>query len=346
MNEIDLAIDSIDRDAFVLQEDGTPLLQSTATSAIKDSLQLLDLEEGQQIMEIGTGSGYSTALLSKLVGKSGHVVSLDIDPNIVNRAKRRLSEHQITNVTVLTRDGREGYKEKGQFDRIVAWTTADDLPVSWMKQLKPNGVIVAPFMLLPLANTTAIARLYKVDEEIVGDLLVKGSYIHMNETPNYESYSYELRADIVEKNGSEIKAWGSANWMKHADVKTKQHWLQMLKKQSLSCRLLKGGERYDDFRAFLLAKQPREFTTAFLEKTSLFIGASTPSSFALLSIDGFLAQKSDQSIHFLLGWLEEWRSLGSPGFNQLKPVVKKDDENWVVRAELDFEKIKNGRDST
>ena len=61
MNEIDIAIDSINRDVFVLQADGTPLLQSTATSAIKKSLQLLDLKKGQQILEIGTGSGYSTA---------------------------------------------------------------------------------------------------------------------------------------------------------------------------------------------------------------------------------------------------------------------------------------------
>lgn len=338
MDEIDLVIDLVDRDAFVLKEDGTPILQSTSTDSIKKLLRLLDVKKGHNILEIGTGSGYSTALLSKLVGATGYVVSIDIDSFIVNRAKKLLGKHQVSNVMVLARDGREGYKEKGQYDRVVAWTTADDLPLSWMQQLKPNGVIVAPFMLLPLANTTAIARLRKVEEEIVGELLVKGSYIHMNKTPNYESYSHELRADIVEKNESEILAWASANWMKHAEIITKQRWLQMLKKQSSFHRLLKGGESYDDFRAFLLAKRPREFTTAFLKKTGLFIGASTPSSFALLSEDGFLAQESDQSVHFLQNWLEEWRSYGSPGFEKLKPLVKRNHDQWVVRAELTLKK--------
>lgn len=339
MDEIEQAIKSIDRDAFVLQADGTPLLQSTATFAIEESLRLLDLKEGQQILEIGTGSGYSTALLAKLVGATGHVFSMDIDPFVVNRAKQRLRENQVLNVTVLAGDGRKGYQDKEQYDRIVAWTTADELPLSWMQQLKINGVIVAPFMLLPVANTSAIARLRKENEEIIGDKLIEGAYIPMNKTPKYESYGPELKAHIVEKDGSEVFAWGSSFWMESADLESRYRWIQLLKKQPQKHSLLKGGETYEDFRAFLLAKQPENFTSAFLEKAGYFIGASTPSSFALLSNEGYLTKNSNESIHFLQNWLEEWRSLGCPGFGKLKPVVKKEDhENWIVHAKLVLDK--------
>jgi protein-L-isoaspartate O-methyltransferase len=81
-------------------ENGKQITQSTATSAIALSLELLDVQPGMRILEIGTGSGYSTALLAYLVGCNGSVVSIDIDPEITKRAKALFQDQP--NVSLFT----------------------------------------------------------------------------------------------------------------------------------------------------------------------------------------------------------------------------------------------------
>jgi protein-L-isoaspartate(D-aspartate) O-methyltransferase len=75
------AFQLVDRNEFVYREDGSLIPQITADHGIQAGLELLDVQEGHRVLEIGTGSGYSTALLAHLVGQNGSVVSLDIEPD-------------------------------------------------------------------------------------------------------------------------------------------------------------------------------------------------------------------------------------------------------------------------
>lgn len=331
---VEVFVKQVNRDHYVLQENGYPLTQSTATDAIVQSLCLLDVQPGERVLEIGTGSGYSTALLAHLVGEEGHVVSIDIDPHITQRAKQRLLEDNIKNTTLLTKDGRKGYAEQALYDRIVSWATSDDLPRQWIDQLKNKGVIVAPFMLVPLAYGIAIARLRKEGQEVVGECLRQGAYICLNDTPEYESLGPELRADVVHRKGEQVVSWASAQWMKTTHSSIKQQWLWELSKSETEQQLMKGGENYDAFRAFLLAKQPVGLTTAYTDNKGLLIGISSPSSFALLSEESLLYQMGSLTIQY---HLEEWRALGCAGMEQLKPVVKLVGSTRLVQATLDEE---------
>src|SRR5262249_59556338 len=98
-------------------------------------LRLLAVPAGATVLEIGTGSGYSTALLAALVGSHGHVVTLDIDPKVVFRVRRLVRKRGIANVTVMRGDGRRGYPAR-VFDRIIAWASLPSCcPDDWTTQL-------------------------------------------------------------------------------------------------------------------------------------------------------------------------------------------------------------------
>lgn len=144
---LERALDVVDEDAFVRLDDGSLVSQSTSRTAIAEALGRLDVRPGMRVLEIGTGSGYSTALLAALVGSAGRVVSIDVVPDLVERAKRLLSRHGIDNVVVRCGDGTAGHPAGAQFDRVVAWTTAPLLPRAWVDQTIQGGRIVTPSLL-------------------------------------------------------------------------------------------------------------------------------------------------------------------------------------------------------
>lgn len=108
-------------------------------------LQLVDARPGHCVLEVGTGSGYSTALLAHLVGSNGCVISLDLDPTMTERAQLRLSRDGRKNTRVLHADGQLGYASATPYDRLVAWASAANaVPSVWIEQVIPGGVLVAP----------------------------------------------------------------------------------------------------------------------------------------------------------------------------------------------------------
>lgn len=136
---------AVARDRYRCTADGRQLPQTSKPELIATMLRLLDVQPGHHVLEIGTGSGYSTALLAHLVGSHGQVISLDIDPEMVTRASRLLALDGHTNVTVLQADGRRGHPPGAPYDRLMAWAQAPHaIPVAWTEQVRPGGIIVAP----------------------------------------------------------------------------------------------------------------------------------------------------------------------------------------------------------
>jgi hypothetical protein len=108
-------------------------------------LRLLDVQPDHRVLEIGTGSGYSTALLAHLVGAGGQVISLDIDPEMVTRTSRLLALDHRGNVTVWHADGRLGHPPGAPYDRLVAWAQAPHaIPAAWTGQVRLGGIISLP----------------------------------------------------------------------------------------------------------------------------------------------------------------------------------------------------------
>lgn len=90
--------------------------------------RLLDVEPGMRVLEVGTGSGYSGALLGRLTGPTGRVTSLDVDASLIQRAGAKHAEHGIDNVTVHLADGFAGWAADTPYHRIIAWATPHLLP--------------------------------------------------------------------------------------------------------------------------------------------------------------------------------------------------------------------------
>jgi protein-L-isoaspartate(D-aspartate) O-methyltransferase len=144
-DRVSVAIDRVARDRYLCTADGRQLPQTSKSELIATMLRLLDVQPDHRVLEVGTGSGYSTALLAHLVGAGGQVISLDIDPEMVTRAGRLLALDGHTNVTVWRADGRRGHPPGAPYDRLVAWAQAPHaIPAAWTEQVHPGGIIVAP----------------------------------------------------------------------------------------------------------------------------------------------------------------------------------------------------------
>lgn len=103
--------------------------------------ELLDLERDTRVLEIGTGSGYQTAVLAQLVD---HVYSVERIKALQWEAKRRLKRLDIYNVSTKHGDGWQGWQAKGPFDAIIVTAAASEVPQALLSQLNDGGRLVIP----------------------------------------------------------------------------------------------------------------------------------------------------------------------------------------------------------
>ncbi|MBL8216496.1 MAG: protein-L-isoaspartate(D-aspartate) O-methyltransferase [Bryobacterales bacterium] len=103
--------------------------------------ELLEPRPDSIVLEIGTGSGYQAAVLAPLVR---HLYSIEVVPELAQRAAKVLARLQYKNVTVRAGDGYQGWPEHAPFDRIILTAAPPELPASLVQQLKTGGRIVAP----------------------------------------------------------------------------------------------------------------------------------------------------------------------------------------------------------
>jgi methyltransferase of FxLD system len=122
----------------------SPASTISQPAAVALMLDQADLKPGQNVLEIGAGSGYNAALISQIVGPNGHVVTLDIEGWVVASARTHLAAAGVTNVQVVLQDGGLGFTPRAPYDRIVATVGAWEIPPAWFDQLKPDGKIAAP----------------------------------------------------------------------------------------------------------------------------------------------------------------------------------------------------------
>jgi protein-L-isoaspartate(D-aspartate) O-methyltransferase len=103
--------------------------------------ELLQPAQTHRVLEIGTGSGYQAAVLSRLV-KS--VYTIEIVPELARSAAKRLADLGYNNVVVREGNGYAGWAEKAPFDRVILTAAPEDIPKALLAQLAPGGRLVAP----------------------------------------------------------------------------------------------------------------------------------------------------------------------------------------------------------
>ncbi|NBE50746.1 methyltransferase domain-containing protein [Streptomyces sp. YC537] len=138
---------------------GVPTSSSTLPSLMAGMLEDLSVEDGDRVLEIGTGTGYNAALLSARLGE--HLVhSVDVDPALVQAAQQRLADAGHS-PQLVPHDGTQGYPTGDTFDRIIATCSVPAIPAAWIEQSKPGTILVTD---IALGIEGGLVRL-AVDEE-------------------------------------------------------------------------------------------------------------------------------------------------------------------------------------
>jgi protein-L-isoaspartate(D-aspartate) O-methyltransferase len=124
-------------------EAGVAISSVSQPSVVALMLEQAEIQPGHRVLEIGSG-GYNAALLTELVGPGGAVTTIDIDPDVIERARQGLAATRYDEVRVFLADGEFGAPENAPYDRIIVTVTAWDIAPAWVEQLAPHGRIVVP----------------------------------------------------------------------------------------------------------------------------------------------------------------------------------------------------------
>jgi protein-L-isoaspartate(D-aspartate) O-methyltransferase len=123
-------------------EYNTPTSSSSSPDAMALMLEASELGPGLRVLEIGTGTGYNAALLAHIVGDPYNIFTVEIDAALARHAQRILNQVAGEGITVYAGDGLRGYAPGAPFDRIIATGSYHKVPLDWLDQLQPGGILV------------------------------------------------------------------------------------------------------------------------------------------------------------------------------------------------------------
>lgn len=107
-------------------------------------LELLNPQPNDKILDIGSGSGWQTALLCQIVGPKGKIYAIEYIPELKDFGQDNVAKYGFKNVEFICADGSKGLARKAPFDKIIAAASAEKIPLAWKEQLKVNGRLVTP----------------------------------------------------------------------------------------------------------------------------------------------------------------------------------------------------------
>ena len=130
-------------DALPTRWDGNrPTSSSTQPSLMAQMIEALALDPGDRVLEIGVGTGYNAAVITRVTGAP--VVSVDVQSDVVTDARAALTRAGVSNVRVEHGDGYDGFPGAGPYERIVVTCGVRGIPPGWLDQLTDGGFVLAP----------------------------------------------------------------------------------------------------------------------------------------------------------------------------------------------------------
>ena len=149
------AIQRIDRKDFVIESEQINAYQDyplpigygqtvSQPSTVAFMLELLDPQQGEKILDIGSGSGRTTALLAKVVGHRGCVYGVDIIPELVKWGQNNLNKYRLPQAKIKLATNEYGLPSEAPFDKILVSAAGEEIPIELLEQLKVDGRIIIP----------------------------------------------------------------------------------------------------------------------------------------------------------------------------------------------------------
>ena len=171
------AMEKVDRHLFVPEEYQKfaysdcplPLSQGQTISQpfmVAAMTEYLKLDKDSIVLEIGTGSGYQTAILAELVKE---VYTIEIVEPLARHARQLLARLEYNNIHFRFGNGHFGWKEHAPYDAIIVTAAPEEVPQALVEQLKPGGNMV-----IPVGPTTACQELYLIVRDLDGTVTHKG----------------------------------------------------------------------------------------------------------------------------------------------------------------------------
>jgi len=161
---------------------GIPASSSSQPSMMAAMLEQLDLSAGQRVLEVGAGTGYNAALLARVVGPRGSVVSVELDPSTARGARRNLASVS-SRAKVVRGDGREGWRRGAPYDRSIVTASASAVPRAWHDQLAEEGLLELPLRLAGRGHAQAILVFRKQGDGLRSRALLHGGFMPLREAP-------------------------------------------------------------------------------------------------------------------------------------------------------------------
>lgn len=175
---------------------GEGISSSSQPTIMAIMIEQLDLKPGHRVLEIGAGTGFNAALMAHIVGKTGQVVTIDLDEDTVANAQAHLAAANVDGVQAMCGDGVQGYSPLAPYDRIILAVGSWDIAPAWVAQLRSGGLLVLPLSIMPFEEMAVAFKKHKdhlasISIEAAGFMKLRGelaakseiSYIDLGPEP-------------------------------------------------------------------------------------------------------------------------------------------------------------------
>jgi protein-L-isoaspartate(D-aspartate) O-methyltransferase len=186
-------------EAFPIKTDvhGDAISSSSQPGIMAAMLEELQVSPGQRVLEIGAGTGYNAAILSRLAGRTGHVTSVEIDPGVARQAGRAVAAAG-QRATVVARDGRSGWEPNAPYHRMILTASSLDVPAALLTQLEEGGQLVMPLRLSDAVPFRQIVVTFKrIGRSLRSISVIHGGFMRMRARSDDPSLPWPV-SEIVE----------------------------------------------------------------------------------------------------------------------------------------------------
>ncbi|MBT9160841.1 MAG: Protein-L-isoaspartate O-methyltransferase [Dehalococcoidia bacterium] len=303
-----------------------PPSSTSQPSLVASMLELLELERGMNVLEIGAGTGYNAALMQEIVGRTGHITTIDIQDDVVERTRRLLKASGYGGIEMIAADGGEGFPENAPYNRIIATVGCPDISFRWVEQLADDG-----FMLIPLQHGgegfDPLVHIWKEGERFLGGFVGLSGFMSIQgELAIEQRPSWEELARL--RSGEPRAVYPHFGIFREMVESGKSKW----------------HGRFVSFLLFLAIigdKKPFDFAPPSFWDEEKGVAVAREDGVALYGDESLLDDLKSLS--------EQWEGLGRPGFSdwrlQFLPRdrvagIREGERAWVIERKFSREMVR------